>query len=75
MAYRTVNNHGGEIVLQSKEGLGTTVSIYLPTVDKNEAEEDYAGNEVAPRCGTILVVETMYWLLPAEKWVVMSLQS
>ena len=58
MAYGFVKQSGGEILLRSQAGMGTSVRIYLPR-SKVEAAEPEPAAEV-PLCGgleTILVVE------------------
>ncbi len=38
-AYAIVQKHGGRIVVHSKTGLGTTVTIYLPAAEEKREEE------------------------------------
>lgn len=57
--YGTVKNHGGNVFLYSEPGLGTTVKIHLPVVDREIIErEESVERAIAPGTGErILVVE------------------
>jgi signal transduction histidine kinase len=58
MAYGFVKQSGGEIVLQSEPGQGTSVRIYLPRSDAAPTEvEEVASMPLAGGLETILVVE------------------
>ena len=50
IVHRIVREHGGEIEFESKEGEGTTVTIYLPRVDKRMrflgSSDEAAANDV-----------------------------
>jgi PAS domain S-box-containing protein len=58
-SYGIVKQSGGEIVVESEPGSGTTIRVYLPSVDE-EIESPISGDFPALRVGgseTILVVE------------------
>jgi PAS domain S-box-containing protein len=56
-SYSIVKNHDGHIIVQSKEGLGTTFHIYLPASDGSQVER--AADPGKPRSGRgkILVMD------------------
>jgi GAF domain-containing protein/anti-sigma regulatory factor (Ser/Thr protein kinase) len=56
VAYGTVRRHAGQIMLDSAEGRGTTVTFWLPVAGEARAE---AGPAAVPgkRLGTILVID------------------
>ncbi|MEO7972219.1 MAG: PAS domain S-box protein, partial [Thermoanaerobaculia bacterium] len=58
-AYGIVNQSGGEILVYSEVGVGTTFKVYLPRVDPVLAEQEHAPAAVAaPRVAeTVLLVE------------------
>jgi CheY-like chemotaxis protein len=55
--YGTIRGHGGYIAVDSKEGRGTTFSIYLPATNKKVEEPGIEPREIAESSGTILVVD------------------
>ncbi|MCX5813875.1 MAG: PAS domain S-box protein [Proteobacteria bacterium] len=55
VSYSIIKKHAGYILLESSQGVGTTVQIYLPAY-KKEAEGVVAG-EVIPVKGRILVMD------------------
>ncbi len=60
IVFQTVKQHGGQIRVYSKPGLGTTVTIYLPATEIGDANQDgtHARNEpAAPAHHTILLVD------------------
>lgn len=75
MVYRMIQNHKGFIKVKSTIGLGTTFSIYIPTVDKlahplHEKQEDQS---IAIKGeGTVLVVDNEE---PLRKMLSKILQS
>jgi len=75
MVYRMIQNHKGFIRVKSAIGVGTTFSIYIPTVDKpahplHEKQEDQS---IAIKGeGTILVVDNEE---PLRKMLMKILQS
>jgi CheY-like chemotaxis protein/two-component sensor histidine kinase len=57
MVYSIVKNHDGGITIESKVGLGTTVTIYLPAVTDKKAMEENQKEEIFPGSGRILVMD------------------
>jgi len=59
MAYGVVDSLGGTITLDSSEGKGTTVHLYLPTVDKMESDliKDDSGTFMMGQGETILIAD------------------
>jgi two-component system cell cycle sensor histidine kinase/response regulator CckA len=60
IVYGIVKQHGGEIVVQSVEGKGTEIAIYLPAYQEDAtetADESPAQQVVSGGTGTILIVE------------------
>jgi CheY-like chemotaxis protein len=57
--YGIVKQNGGEIVIESELGRGTTVRVYLPLVEERVPAAGTSGRRRSPRSGseTILVVE------------------
>ena len=56
IVYGIVNNHGGDVIVESTEGRGATFHIYLPL----RAGEDAAGT--APRAGDVGGTETILFI-------------
>jgi CheY-like chemotaxis protein/anti-sigma regulatory factor (Ser/Thr protein kinase) len=59
LVHRIVRSHGGQIDLYSKKGLGTTVTIHLPTryVAREAKETGARLSRLPQRSGTILLVD------------------
>jgi two-component system cell cycle sensor histidine kinase/response regulator CckA len=59
MVYGIVKQHGGEIMCSSELGSGTTLSVYLPALDQNEAGPEATAVKGLPVGGkeTILLVD------------------
>ncbi len=57
MAYSIVKNHDGAITIESKVGLGTTVTIYLPAVTGNIPVEEDQKDEIILGSGRILLMD------------------
>jgi len=58
VVYSTVQNHGGQVTIDSSPGQGTTVTIYLPrSSQKVEGEAQDTSRGQASRAGTVLVVD------------------
>jgi two-component system cell cycle sensor histidine kinase/response regulator CckA len=55
--YGIVNNHDGWISIDSEQGKGTTVIIYLPAVESGEEKIEVKRPGLARGTGTILVIE------------------
>ena len=68
IAYSIVSKHGGTIEVNSKEGQGTTFSIYLPA-SKKKIEEDSRVPPKAeePRQGKILIMDDEDMILDVER--------
>ncbi|MDZ7582851.1 MAG: PAS domain S-box protein [Deltaproteobacteria bacterium] len=56
-AYGIVKNHGGFITVDSVEGKGTTVDIYLPATDKRVAADVGTTEPLLRGAGTVLLVD------------------
>jgi|GEM_PF-967217 len=52
-----IRKHEGDIQVRSREGTGTTFTIYLPTTDKNPERETMSRTEDTPRGLNVLVLE------------------
>lgn len=64
MAYGTIQQHGGDILVYSEEGVGTTFKIYLPTAEPGEQGMEDAIESSAPGgTETILVAEDEHAVL------------
>ena len=57
MVYGAVQSHGGDIQVESKVGAGTTIDVYLPTVDDEPVKKSSASSQPSVRLGTVLVVD------------------
>ena len=57
MVYGAVQSHGGDIQVESKVGAGTTIDVYLPTVDDAPIKKSAASSHPSVRLGTVLVVD------------------
>jgi GAF domain-containing protein/CheY-like chemotaxis protein len=57
VVYGIVSRHGGEVILESQEGAGTTVAIRLPATTRTPAEAGEPALSPAPRAGRIVVLD------------------
>ncbi|MBW2278895.1 MAG: response regulator [Deltaproteobacteria bacterium] len=60
VVYETVTQHGGRIGVVSKSGIGTTVTVDIPSAEITSAMPDSptaARNTIVPRTGTALIVD------------------
>jgi CheY-like chemotaxis protein len=57
MAYSIIKNHDGAITVESKVGLGTTVTIYFPAVTDNISIEENQKEEIFFGTGKILLMD------------------
>ena len=55
--YGIVKNHGGSIDVESRQGEGTTFTVYLPASDKKSEQESNESREIVKGSGTILLVD------------------
>jgi GAF domain-containing protein len=57
VAYGTIRRHGGEISVDSTEGIGTTVAFWLPSAAPTAAPPAAPAERKADRKGRILVID------------------
>jgi len=57
VVYGIVSRHGGEVLLESQEGVGTTVTLRLPATDRPATDPGRADPPAAARQGRIVVVD------------------
>ncbi len=57
VAYSVLKNHGGHITVESKLGVGTTFTIYLPALESPLTETDSLGTEPIAGAGRILIMD------------------
>lgn len=57
MAYSIIKNHGGAITVESKVGLGTTVTIYLPAVTDSSPLKETRKEAIFLGSGRILLMD------------------
>jgi len=57
IAYSIIKRHGGELEVESEEGVGTICHIYLPTADRQEKEEKAPVSTAPISRGNILVMD------------------
>ncbi len=56
-AYGIIKNHDGVITVDSKKGMGTTFTVYLPASDKSIVEDGRVEQEILTGSETILLVD------------------
>jgi CheY-like chemotaxis protein len=56
-AYGIIKNHDGIIDVKSKQGEGTTFTIYLPVSDKQSQKEQQPKRQIVRGSGTVLLVD------------------
>ncbi len=56
-AYGIIKSHNGFIHVESERDKGSTFTIYLPAVDKDDVDEVAVGEEAVKGCETILLVD------------------
>ena len=56
-AYGIINNHGGVIDVRSRQGAGTTFTLYLPAVDTTVTEEKHPAQQLVPGKGSVLLID------------------
>jgi CheY-like chemotaxis protein len=57
LAYSIIRRHGGDLQVESEEGIGTVCHIYLPSAEKQEMEGKLPESRAAARRGSILVMD------------------
>jgi DNA-binding response OmpR family regulator/signal transduction histidine kinase len=57
IAYSIIKRHGGELKVESEEGVGTICHIYLPVADTQEKGETAPGSTAPVKRGSILVMD------------------
>ncbi|HEY7676588.1 MAG TPA: GAF domain-containing protein [Candidatus Methylomirabilis sp.] len=57
VVYGIVSRHGGEVLLESQQGAGTTVMLRLPATDRPAQDPGVPGPSAAARQGRIVVVD------------------
>ena len=55
--YGIIKNHGGIIDVYSRQGEGTTFTIYLPVSDKQSKQDLQPGQQIVKGHGTVLLVD------------------
>jgi two-component system cell cycle sensor histidine kinase/response regulator CckA len=55
--YSIIKNHNGHITAESKIGVGSTFSIYLPAIDRKIVSQPAESGELFPGKGKILVMD------------------
>ncbi len=56
-AYGIIKNHGGDIIVQSKKGRGTTFTIYIPASDMPVVQDERPTEEILKGSVTVLLVD------------------
>jgi CheY-like chemotaxis protein len=56
-AYGIIKNHGGQIMVDSKMGQGTTFDIYLPASERSVYRESVPEEKLIKGSGTVLLVD------------------
>ncbi len=57
VAYSIVNNHGGKLMVDSKEGSGTTFTLYLPSSKKKTSGNEKYKNSEFSGSGRVLLMD------------------
>lgn len=57
MVYGIVQNHNGFLAIHSTPGRGTTVKVYIPSIDQQVAEVAATAPSISPADKTILIVD------------------
>jgi CheY-like chemotaxis protein len=57
VSYSIINNHDGHISADSEQGVGTTLTIYLPATEEHIAEEDLLEKGLIAGEGKILLMD------------------
>ncbi len=55
--YGIIKNHGGIIDVKSRQGEGTTFTVYLPASEKKSEQETRERSEIVKGSGTVLLVD------------------
>lgn len=55
--YSIVKNHGGNVTVHSKKGVGTTFTIYIPASDKSIVKEEKPSEDIIKGSETVLLVD------------------